>query len=160
MIVKLEPYEIEMATQVANKRYVENIKMKKTFGHGFKDTEEKTLSLGIIGAMGEVAYCKGKNVFFNGSYTDTYNRYDKADVGKDIEIRTHQRKQNNTLIIRPIEKKGRYVLITYDGNHTYTIQGWFPYFTKLDDKYLTDFGLDRPKCWSIPIKDLYNINDL
>ena len=53
-----------MATQVANKRYVENIKMKKTFGHGFRGTEEKTLSLGIIGAMGEVAYCKGKNVFF------------------------------------------------------------------------------------------------
>ena len=26
---------------------------------------------------------------------------------------------------------------------------------KLEDKYLTDFGLDRPKCWSIPIKDLY-----
>ena len=29
MIVKLEPYEIEMASQVANKRYVENIKMKE-----------------------------------------------------------------------------------------------------------------------------------
>ena len=75
-----------MASQVANKRYVENIKMKKKFGHGYKGSEERTLSLGILGAMGEVAYCKAKNVFFNGSYSDIYNRYDKADVGNDIEI--------------------------------------------------------------------------
>ena len=68
MIVKLEPYEIEMASQVANKRYVENIKMKKTFGHGFKGSEEKNIIFRNFGAMGEVAYCKAKNVFFNGSY--------------------------------------------------------------------------------------------
>ena len=66
--------------------------MKKTFGHGFKGTEQRTLSLGILGAMGEVAYCKAKNVFYNGSYSDTYNRYDKADVGKNIEIRTQFKK--------------------------------------------------------------------
>lgn len=160
MIIKLEPYEIEMASQVANKRYVENIKMKKKFGHGYKGSEERTLSLGILGAMGEVAYCKAKNVFFNGSYSDTYNRYDKADVGNDIEIRTQQKKYNNSLIIRPIEKKAKYVLVTYEGEHTYTIQGWFPYYSKLEDKYLTDFGLDRPKCWSIPLKNLYNIYDI
>ena len=160
MILQLEPYEIEMASQVAYKRYIENIKMKKKFGHGYKGSEQKTLSLGILGAMGEVAYCKAKNVFFNGSYTDTYSRYDKADVGKDIEIRTQERKNNNTLIIRPSEKKAKYVLVTFDGNHSYTIHGWFPFITKLEDKYLTDFGLDRPKCWSIPIKDLYNINDI
>lgn len=149
-----------MASQVANKRYVENIKMKKTFGHGFKGTEQRTLSLGILGAMGEVAYCKAKNVFYNGSYSDTYNRYDKADVGKNIEIRTQLKKNYNSLIIRPPEKKGKYVLITYEGDHTYTLQGWYPFFFNLDDKYLEDFGNDRPKCWSIPIKDLYNINDL
>ena len=68
MIVQLEPYEIEMASQVANKRYIENIKMKKKFGHGYKGSEQKTLSLGILGAMGEVAYCKAKNVFFNGRF--------------------------------------------------------------------------------------------
>lgn len=149
-----------MASQVANKRYVENIKMKKTFGHGFKGTEQQTLSLGILGAMGEVAFCKAKNVFFNGSYTDTYKQYNEADVGKNIEIRTQLKKNYNTLIIRPPEKKGKYVLITYEGDHEYTLQGWFPYFNQLNDKYFTNFGLDRPKCWSIPIKDLYNINDL
>ena len=67
------------------------------------------------------------------------------------------------MVVIPIltaEKKAKHVLVTFDGNHSYTIHGWFPFINKLEDKYLTDFGLDRPKCWSIPIKDLFNINDI
>ena len=138
MIVKLEPYEIEMASQVANKRYVENIKMK-TFGHGFKGTEENIIFRNYWG--NGLVIVKVKMFFL--MVVIPILIVVTMRLGKDIEIRTQQRKQNNTLIIRPIGGS-KYVLITYDGNHTYTIQGSFPYFTKLDDKP-TDFGLDRPK---------------
>ena len=84
--VKLEPYEVQMAYDVAGRRFIENQKMGRSFGHGYQGTIERTLALGISGACAEVAFAKWKNVFWNGSYSDTYSTYNKQDIGKDIEI--------------------------------------------------------------------------
>tara|TARA_R110002020_G_C16087140_1_gene757574 strand:- start:439 stop:927 length:489 start_codon:yes stop_codon:yes gene_type:complete len=159
--VKLLPFEIQMASDVANRRFIENIKMNRTFGAGYKGSNEKTLALGIMGCCGEIAYCKGQNVFFNGSYSDEHKQYKDTDIAGGIEIRTQQRKTTNKLIIRPNDKKAKYVLVIDEGNWEYTIQGFYPYIIDIDSKYLTNFGISsRPYCYGIPLQDLYPIEDI
>ena len=34
--VKLEPYEVQMAYDVAGRRFIENQKMGRSFGHGYQ----------------------------------------------------------------------------------------------------------------------------
>ena len=158
--IKLEPYEVQLAHDVAGRRFIENQKMGRSFGHGYQGTIERTLALGISGACAEVAFAKWKNVFWNGSYSDTYSTYNKPDIGKDIEIRSQFKKPNNVLIIRPNDKKCKYVLVV-DENPTFKIMGWFPNFETPNEKYLTNFGIaSRPYCYAIPLKDLHNEKDL
>ena len=56
--IKLEPFEIQLAADVATRRFVENQKMGWTFGHGYKGSIDKTIALGVSGACAELAFCK------------------------------------------------------------------------------------------------------
>ena len=51
--IKLEPFEIQLAADVATRRFVENQKMGRTFGHGYKGSIDKTIALGVSGAIVE-----------------------------------------------------------------------------------------------------------
>jgi len=158
--IKLEPFEIQLAADVATRRFVENQKMGRTFGHGYKGSVDKTIALGVSGACAEVAFCKAFNKYWNGSYSHEYKNYNETDVSGGIEVRSQYKKPLNTLIIRPSDKKAKFVLVI-DENPNFSIMGWFPHFQDLDTKYLTNFGIQtRPYCYAIPIKDLYDINDL
>ena len=68
----------------------------------------------ILGALGEVAYAKATNSFYNGSYSDDNQFYSDSDFQNNIEIRTQEKKSYNFLLIRPGEKKGNYFLIIKD----------------------------------------------
>ena len=84
MKVKLEPFEVQMAADVATRRFIENLKMGKSFSYGYQGSEDKTLALGIMGCCAEVAFAKSQNQYFNGSYSDKYSRYTDTDMQKGI----------------------------------------------------------------------------
>ena len=61
--VKLEPNEVELALDVANKRFIGNLKMNKGFSYGYNKGLKGQLTDGFMGALGEVAYAKSTNSF-------------------------------------------------------------------------------------------------
>ena len=160
MKIKLEPFEVQMAADVATRRFIENLKMGKNFSYGYKGTVEQTIALGVMGASAELAFSKATNAYFNGSYSDQYSRYTDSDMQNQIEIRSQKRKDYNFLLIRPGEKKARYVLIIDEGNFEYSLIGWFPFISDMPQR-LTNFGhINRPPAYKVDIKELYPIADL
>ncbi len=158
--IKLEPNEVELALNIAAKRYIGNLKMGKTFSYGYTKGIKSQLTDGILGALGEVAYAKATNSFYNGSYSDDNQFYSDSDFQNNIEIRTQEKKDYNFLLIRPGEKKGKYVLIIHEGDYEFSILGWFPFINDMPER-LTNFGYNnRPAVYKVDIKELYNINDL
>ena len=160
--VKLNPIDIELALDTASKRFIGNLKMGKGFSYGYKGDYRKQIADSFLGALGEVAYAKAMNNFYNGSYSDNLERYTDSDFQNNIEIRTQEKRNYNFLLIRPGEKKGKYILIIKDNDKdfNFSIMGWFPFVDDMPER-LTNFGhYDRPAAYKIDIKELYNMNDL
>ena len=161
MKIKLEPFEVELAANTATRRFIENLKMGKSFSYGYKGSDEKTLALGIMGACAEVAFAKSQNKYFNGSYSDRYARYTDSDMQNNIEIRSQKRKDYNFLLIRPNEKHGKYILIIKndDKDFNFTIMGSF-IFNKDMPERLSHFGhYNRPAAYKIELNELTPMED-
>ena len=155
--VKLEANEVELALSIAVKRYIGNLRMGKTFSYGYTKGIKSQLTDGILGALGEVAYAKATNSFYNGSYSDDNQFYSDSDFQNNIEIRTQEKKSYNFLLIRPGEKKGTYILIIKDNNEdfNFSIMGSFIYNDDLPPEKLSNFGYqDRPVAYKIELKEL------
>ena len=78
--VKLEPFEVELAFENATRRYISNLKQGKTFSYGYTGGFEKTITDSVLGSLGEIAFAKATNTFFNNSYSDSYARYTDTEV--------------------------------------------------------------------------------
>ena len=162
--VKLEPFEVELAFENATRRYISNLKQGKTFSYGYTGGFEKTITDSVLGSLGEIAYAKATNTFFNNSYSDSFARYTDSDFQNNIEIRTQSKKNYNFLLIRPEEKKGKYVLVIHEGtNRTeklkfiFSIMGWFPFYKEMPER-LSNFGYpERPAAYKVDIKELNEI---
>jgi hypothetical protein len=158
--VKLEPIDVELALDVANKRFIGNLKMGKGFSYGYQGDYRKQIADSFLGALGEVCYAKAFNKYFNNSYTDNLERYNDSDFQGNIEIRTQEKKDYNFLLIRPGEKKGKYILIVHEGDFEFSILGWFPFINDMPER-LTNFGYtNRPAVYKVDIKELRDMNDL
>jgi hypothetical protein len=139
------------------------LKQGKGFSYGYTGGFEKQITDGVLGSLGEVAFAKGLNRYFNSSYSDSYARYTDSDMQDSIEIRSQKRKDNNFLLIRPNEKKAKYVLVIHEGDFEFSIMGWFPYKEDTEEmsKRLTDFGYsNRPAAYKVNINELNNMEDL
>jgi hypothetical protein len=161
--VKLEPFEVQLAFENSTKRYIENLKQGKGFSYGYQGGFEKQITDGVLGSLGEVAFAKGLNRYFNGSYSDSYARYTDSDMQDSIEIRSQKRKDNNFLLIRPNEKKAKYVLVIHEGDFEFSIMGWFSYKEDNEEmsKRLTDFGYsNRPPAYRVNINELNNMEKI
>ena len=160
MKITLDSNDVELALNTANKRFIGNLRMGKGFSYGYQGDYRKQLADSFLGALGEVAYAKSQNKYFNSSYTDNLQRYSDSDFQNNIEIRTQEKKDYNFLLIRPGEKKGKYVLVIHEGNYDFSILGWFPFISDMPER-LTNFGYNnRPAVYKVDIKELYNLNDL
>ena len=158
--VELKPIDVELALDTANKRFIGNLKMNKGFSYGYNKGLKGQLTDGFLGALGEVAYAKAMNNFYNGSYTDNLERYNDSDFQNNIEIRTQEKKNYNFLLIRPGEKKGKYILIIHEGDFEFSILGWFPFINDMPER-LTNFGhYDRPAAYKVDNKELYKMEDM
>ena len=155
--VKLEANEVELALNIASKRYIGNLRMGKTFSYGYTKGIKSQLTDGILGALGEVAYAKATNSFYNGSYSDDNQFYSDSDFQNNIEIRSQEKKSYNYLMIRPGEKKGKYFLILKDNDKdfNFSIIGSFIYNDDLPPEKLTHLGhFERPPVYKIELKEL------
>jgi len=160
MKITLDSNDVELALNTASKRFIGNLKMGKGFSYGYQGDYRKQLADSFLGALGEVAYAKSQNKYFNSSYTDNLQRYSDSDFQNNIEIRTQEKKDYNFLLIRPGEKKGKYVLVIHEGNYEFSILGFFPFINDMPER-LTNFGYNnRPAVYKVDIKELYNLNDL
>jgi len=160
MKITLDSNDVELALNTASKRFIGNLKMGKGFSYGYQGDYRKQLADSFLGALGEVAYAKSQNKYFNSSYTDNLQRYSDSDFQNNIEIRTQEKKDYNFLLIRPGEKKGKYVLVIHEGNYEFSILGFFPFISDMPER-LTNFGYNnRPAVYKVDIKELYNLNDL
>ena len=158
--VKLEPFEVELAFENSTRRYISNLKQGKTFSYGYTGGFEKTITDSVLGSLGEIAFAKATNTFFNNSYSDSYARYTDSDFQDNIEIRTQKKKDYNFLLIRPQEKKGKYVLVIHDGDFSFSLMGWYPFYSDMPSR-LTNFGhTNRPPAYKVDIKELNDINNL
>ena len=162
MKVILNANEIEMAFESSKKRFIGNIRMGKSFSYGYDKGMKGELYDSLLGAMGEIAYAKATNTFFNGSYSDNYQTYLDSDFQDNIEIRTQDYKKDrpNFLIIRPGEKHGKYFLVIHYGEYKFQVMGYFIFDKPMPDR-LTNFGYSsRPPAYKININELKDINEL
>ena len=160
MKITLDSNDVELALNTASKRFIGNLRMGKGFSYGYQGDYRKQLADSFLGALGEVAYAKSQNKYFNSSYTDNLERYNDSDFQNNIEIRTQEKKDYNFLLIRPGEKKGKYILVIHEGNYEFSILGFFPFINDMPER-LTNFGYNnRPAVYKVDIKELYNLNDL
>ena len=158
--IKLTPFEVELAFENSTRRYISNLKQGKGFSCGYTGGFEKTITDSVLGSLGEIAWAKASNTFFNNSYSDSYARYTDSDFQNNIEIRTQNKKDYNFLLIRPGEKKGKYVLVIHEGEFNFSMMGWFPFYKEMPER-LSDFGHpNRPAAYKVEVKELYDINEL
>jgi hypothetical protein len=165
--IKLTPFEVELAFENSTRRYISNLKQGKGFSYGYTGGFEKTITDSVLGSLGEIAYAKATNTFFNNSYSDSYARYTDSDFQNNIEIRTQNKQNYNFLLIRPDEKKGKYVLVIHEGTNrteklkfNFSIMGWFPFYKEMPER-LSDFGHpNRPAAYKVEVKELYDINKI
>lgn len=158
--IKLEANDIELALNTASKRFIGNIRMGKGFSYGYQGDYKKQLGDSFLGALGELAYAKAMNQFYNGSYSDDKQFYSDSDFQNNIEIRCQERKDYNFLLIRPGEKKGKYILVIHEGDYEFSILGFFPFINDMPER-LTNFGFSqRPPAYKVDIKELYNMEDI
>jgi hypothetical protein len=158
--VKLEPIDVELALDVANKRFIGNLKMGKGFSYGYQGDYRKQIADSFLGTLAETSYAKAFNKYYNGSYSDNLERYTDSDFQNNIEIRAQEKKDYNFLLIRPGEKKGKYILIIHEGNFEFSILGWFPFINDMPER-LTNFGYtNRPAAYKVDINELYKMDDM
>ncbi len=156
MKIKLNTNEVELAFETSKKRFIGNLKMGKAFSYGYEKGMKGELYDSFLGCLGEIAYAKASNTFFNGSYSDNLERYTDSDFQNNIEVRTQDIKKDrsNFLLIRPGEKHGKYFLVIHNGNYEFNILGSF-IFDKPMPERLTDFGYpNRPPAYRININEL------
>jgi len=160
MKITLDSNDVELALNTASKRFIGNLRMGKGFSYGYQGDYRKQLADSFLGALGEVAYAKSQNKYFNSSYTDNLERYNDSDFQNNIEIRTQEKKDYNFLLIKKKKKKGKYILVIHEGNYEFSILGFFPFINDMPER-LTNFGYNnRPAVYKVDIKELYNLNDL
>jgi len=154
--VELDLYEMQSAAHLGILRCLEDIKYKQEWGYGLKASLNEKFAKSISGAMGEMAVCK----FLEIPFTFSCNVGGVPDIiYKDLKIQvrsqTPKKNNRNSLILRPTAKPSEYYVYVEDHAPLFLIKGFINSSAVLGTtKFLTDFGLQRPKTHSIPIEQL------
>ena len=154
--IELDLFELQSAAHLGILRCLESIKHKEKWGYNYKGSLMQKFSHSISGACAEAAVAKYLNIKF--PYTCNHgNQPDLIYKDKKLQIRsqTTKVKNQNSLIITPNSKKDEFYIFVQDEAPKFIIKGFINSTVILQNKkYLTDFGLARPPCYSIPIDQL------
>ena len=154
--VELDLFEIQSAAHLGILRCLESIKHGEKWGFNYKGTLNQKFAHSISGSCAEAAVAKYLKIKF--PYTCNHgSEPDLIYKDKRLQVRsqTAKVKNQNSLIIRSNAKKGEFYIFVQDEAPHFIIKGFINSTVILDNKdYLTDFGLARPPCYSIPIDQL------
>lgn len=145
--VTLSPSEVVMAATIGAMRQAESMKLGLKPANGFKDYESP-LSIHIEGACGEIAYCKARNLFFEGRI----NTFKDADVGTNVQIRTRSR-HDYDLIVRENDGDADYFILLTGVCPTYTIHGYIQGKDAKQERWLRNYG-NRAAAYFVPKEEL------
>lgn len=132
MRVNLEWFEVSRAALVGVSRNVEAL--RKGCVNRMPVNDE--WSIHILGALGECAFAKATNRYWNGS-VNTFKA--GGDVGDNIQIRTRSR-HSYDLIVRDGDKDGDVFVLVTGGPHEFTIHGWMPAAEAKQQKFRANYG--------------------
>lgn len=101
MKIYLEPFELDVATQVGTKRYLMNLE-KQDKGYYANEHMEHDLTASIYSCVAELAVAKQLNQYWGAHWwlPEKHNYYKgMADVGTNVEVR-RLREPNNAVPVR------------------------------------------------------------
>jgi hypothetical protein len=133
MNVNLEWFEVSRAALVGVARNVEALRKGL---QNARPTNEKDWDIHILGALGECAFAKATNRYWNGS-VNTFKS--GGDVGEVIQIRTRS-KHHYDLIVRDEDKDSDLFVLVTGGPHEFVVHGWMRAKDAKKDEYRQDYG--------------------
>tara|TARA_A100001391_G_scaffold194659_1_gene171122 strand:- start:67 stop:573 length:507 start_codon:yes stop_codon:yes gene_type:complete len=153
--VKLDLYELMASSQTGLLRVFESIRLKQSWGYGFKGDLNEQISKSISGSCAELACSK----YLETDYTHHVNHGSNPDLlyhDLHLQVRSQRPKENNFLIIRPKSKKNELYILVIDKAPIFELHGFINSSHILGTKkYLSDLGKkDRPPCHAIPLNQL------
>lgn len=118
--VSLSNDDIVWATKVGILRYEESRRKGLKDKHGLKKSGIPRVVHDMVGARGELAYCRAAR----GEWSGSVNTFKDPDVDPDIQVRTTMN-HNYNLIVRPEDPtEHKYVLVTGIGRTSSSSAGW------------------------------------
>jgi len=151
MQVALEWFEVSRAALVGVSRNVEAL--RKGCRNRLPIHDE--WSIHILGALGECAFAKATNRYWNGG-VNTFKC--GGDVGESIQIRTRSMHHYDLIVRRDDEDDDAFVLVT-GGPHDFEVRGWMLGKDAKDDKYKANYG-NHGEAFFVPSRDLLPIGQL
>lgn len=131
MNVTLEWFEVSRAALVGVSRNVEA--MRKGCKNRLPISDE--WSIHILGALGECAFAKATNRYWNGSV----NTFKDADIGSNIQIRTRSMHHYDLIVRDGDADDDVYVLVT-GGPSDFVLRGWLRCKDAKQEKYRANYG--------------------
>lgn len=152
--VTLTPMEMIIAGQVGVSRSVTSIKNCAQDLNGIRD--EERYGTDIIGAFGEIAFCKALNIY----WAATVKNFHGSDVGANIQIRTSYFKSNR-LIVRDKDKNTDVFVLVIGQENKFNIIGWMMGSEAKNKKWLSDptVAANRIPAYFVPQSELHSMDE-
>ena len=152
--ITLDLYELHSASHLGILRCLESIKYNEKWGYNYKGSLNDQMAKSISGACGEKAIAKFLGIKFE-YHCNVGGVPDLIYKDLKVQVRTQLPKNNNSLIIRPKANCGELYALVIDEAPIFKILGFVNSTHVLGtEKFLTNFGLDRPACHSVPPEKL------
>lgn len=150
MRVALEWFEVSRAALVGVSRNVEALR------RGYQNsrpTREKDWDIHILGALGECAFAKATNRYWNGS-VNTFKS--GGDIGEIVQIRTRSR-HDFDLIVRDDDKDNDIFVLVTGGPIEFEVQGWMKASDAKRPEYRANYG-NYGNAYFVPKHDLFPVD--
>jgi hypothetical protein len=157
--VTLEWFEIEVASKVGLSRCIENHRQNIGYGWNYDKNFEIGVKDSVQGALAEQAFAKKLNIYYS-SHVNYFNEPDLKYNDKNIQIRSQTPKKTNFLIVRPNAKDNDIYVLIINRTPEFIIAGGLTAREAKKPEFLTDFGLQRPKVYAVPLEKLKDVTQL
>jgi len=151
MHIALEWFEVSRAALVGVSRNVEAL--RKGCQNRMPINDE--WSIHILGALGECAFAKATNRYWNGS-VNTFRS--GGDVGESIQVRTRSKHGYDLIVRRDDRDDDVFVLVT-GGPHDFEVRGWMLGKDAKTGKFMANYG-NYGEAYFVPSRELRPVQEL
>ena len=161
-IIRLTPYEINIAAQVGIMRVTESFRLGESWGFGYKKSMYYKFADSISGACSEFAVAQYLKI----PPQIHVNHGAKADIkvnGTEIQVKSQIPKSNGQplLYIRQNAHDGELFCFVIDKSPEFEILGFIMAKDIIhDESRLTNFGKPRPPVYQLDVSELRELKDI